>query len=267
MTKMDSKSKGFYLITVVAIVMLQVIYILYKERKPELIHYEIIEDAAHSTDIFTQGFEIVDDKLCESSGRANSKSFLQCADLITNEVIVKNDTPKLFSFAEGLTVLDDKIFWLTWKAEKAFVMSASNLEHINTFKYQGEGWGLTNDSQNLIMSNGTNELSIYNPKTFELTKTLRVENLSSSWKLNELDFNDGILLANAWKKPYIAIIKMSSDHAKLIGYLDLSDIVDENKNGKNNDLNGIAYDKTRNGYWITGKRWSKRFLIQINPVI
>lgn len=261
---MTKKTKASYLIAVITIVIIQAIFIFYKNQKPQLISFEILAEASHDPGIFTEGFEIDNGMLYESSGRVDKKSFIQYTSLTDEKIKVKEDTPSLFSFAEGLTILGDHIYWLTWKANKAFLLDKTTLKHLKTFEYDGEGWGLTHTENHLVMSNGTDTLKIFEPGSFKLLKELKVAKLTRKWKLNELDYNNGFLLANVWEKPYIAVIKLTDDSATLVSYLDLAEIEARHKNHKYNVLNGIAYDKSKDAYWITGKRWDKKYLIKPN---
>lgn len=259
---MNQKTKATYLIAVITIVIIQAIFIFYKNQKPQLISFETLAEAPHDKEIFTEGFEIDNGLLYESSGRVDKKSFIQYTSLTDEKIKAKEDTPKLFSFAEGLTVFDEYIYWLTWKANKAFLLDKKTLKHLKTFEYDGEGWGLTHSENHLIMSNGTNILKIFEPGTFNLIKEFKIEKLPRKWKLNELDYSNGFLLANVWEKPYIAVIELAEDKATLVSYLDLTEIEKKHKSHRYDVLNGIAFDKAKDAYWITGKRWDKKYLIK-----
>jgi len=166
-------------------------------------------------------------------------------------------------FAEGLTVLDNQIAMLTWRAEELLIYDALTLKQVAKKKYQGEGWGLTHNAEHFIMSNGSSLLTFRNKDTFNVEREIHVHNQWRKYhRLNELEFADGHIWANVWQSPFI--LKIAPETGKVIGIVDLSDLVAENSVVKGHTvLNGIAYDSERKAFWITGKNWPKRYLIQM----
>lgn len=162
-------------------------------------------------------------------------------------------------FAEGLTVIDDKLFLLTWKEETLFVFDKNTLTPIKKLIYKGEGWGLTHNKKSFIMSNGTNTLKFRDKNSFEVQHTLTINNLNN---INELEYVDGIIWANRWYDEKIYAI--DSEKGCVLTSIDLTNLrLASTTPDKNNIANGIAYDKEKNGLWVTGKYWNHRFLIAL----
>ena len=223
--------------------------------------YEIVHTYPHSTDAFTQGLEYRDGKLWESTGQEGESS-LRLVDLETGKVLDKLDIPMPY-FAEGLTLLNGKIYQLTWQNQVGFIYDATTLNKIGQFNYQGEGWGLTNDGQSLILSDGTNQIRFLDPGTFKVTKTITVrDNNRPVDQLNELEYFNGEIYSNLWHSETIAII--SPQTGKVNGWIDLKGLL---KPGDVRDqeavLNGIAYDSAGQRLFVTGKLWPKLFEIRI----
>ena len=161
-------------------------------------------------------------------------------------------------FAEGLTVIGNRIFLLTWKAETLLVFDKHTLAPLAQFSYQGEGWGLTHNKEHLIMSNGSSQLQFRDPGNFRLHKSLEVQGLN---RLNELEYAQGVIWANRWYDD--AIYAIDASNGCILAKLDLTALRQRAVTPNyQNIANGIAYDPTRNGLWVTGKYWPVRFLIE-----
>ena len=234
--------------------------------------YEIVKAYPHDSEAFTQGLIFKDGFLYESTGQ-EGESTLRKVDLNTGKVLQKYDVPEEF-FAEGMTFLNDKFYQLTWQDRTAFVYDA-NFKLLKEMRYPGDGWGLTNDGTNLIMSDGTHVIRFVNPENFQTVRTVTVlrENGQPLMNLNELELVKGEIWANIWhseqsnilgKPNYIARIDPNS--GKLLGWIDLSGISPEDvSRNSENTLNGIAYESASDRIFVTGKNWRKLFEIKIKP--
>ncbi|MET0379493.1 MAG: glutaminyl-peptide cyclotransferase [Spongiibacteraceae bacterium] len=245
-----------------------------------LISYEILARYPHRTGAFTQGLEVVDDALYESSGlyRASfvTRWYLDqtcdpAPDTASASTACHHKTelrrhiaPEYF--AEGFTVFGDKAFLLTWRSNKGFVLDANTLAIERSFEYPGEGWGLTHDRESLIMSDGSARLRFLDPTTLRQQKTLDVtEHGKPLVYLNELEWIDaGVLapqprlLANIWQTDEIAVIDPQT--GVVTARLDLRKLYPRRRSGED-VMNGIAFDPADNTLLITGKRW--RYLWRI----
>ena len=229
--------------------------------------YTIVTRYPHDCQAFTQGLEIHEGVLYESTGR-NGLSTLRRTVPDTGVVEKSVPVPAEF-FAEGLTVMKDRIYQLTWQNQKGFVYDRTTLRKLSEFSYTGEGWGLANDGHSLIMSDGvTNRLRFLNPETFQPERTVNVndEHGQPLLNLNELEYIKGEIYANVWQTDRIARIDPTSGH--LLGWLDLSGLAANNGNTKASCptpdvLNGIAYDEARDRLLVTGKLWPYIYEIRV----
>jgi len=246
------------LLAVILILVLTAVPHLQAEEIKKL-NYQILENYNHDPDAFTQGMEIYNNCLYEGTG-LYGRSSLRKVDLQSGQVLKKINLDKKY-FGEGITIFNDKIYQLSWKENTAFVYDLQfNL--IKTFSYQGEGWGLANDGQHLIMSNGSEYISFRDPKTFKSIKRIEVKNGNQKIKnLNELEYHTGFIYANIWQTDYI--VKINAESGKAAAYLDLKGILKTDYTGEIDVLNGIAYDPENNSLLITGKLWPKIYRIQI----
>jgi len=225
--------------------------------------YQIIHAYPHDSNAFTQGLIYLDGRLYESTGQ-NGRSSLRMVDLSTGRVLQKYELPTEY-FGEGLTDWGSTLIQLTWKAHKAFVYDRFSFSVLRTFSYDGEGWGLTHNRTQLIMSDGTSYIRFLDPKTFRETRRIHVVDAAGHAidNLNELEYIRGEIYANVWGSD--VIVRISPSTGKVLGRLDLSGIID--KRGLANPdavLNGIAYDPTGDRLFVTGKLWPKLF--EIRPV-
>ena len=209
----------------------------------------------HSAACFTQGLVIHENIVWESCG-GYGVSQLKKWDLETGKVISRNIMDRKY-FAEGLTEFKGDIYLLTWKAQKAFKVDKDTLEITQEFQYKGQGWGLTHDGNNLIMSNGSNLLQFIDPETFAVIKTIKVTVGGSDLPyLNELEWIDGKIWANVFQTDYIVVIDPES--GKVVNKYHLPDLL-PSEIKKPGVLNGIAYDKATKKTWVTGKNWPLLF--------
>jgi glutamine cyclotransferase len=231
--------------------------------------YEVVKSYKHDGDAFTQGLVIHNGVFYESDGEYG-ESNVRKVEIETGKVLQKQNLAEDY-FAEGLTILNDKIYQITWRENTAFQYDL-NLKLIKEFRYSGDGWGLTNDGTNLIMSDGTHVIKFINPENFETIRTIVVKDETGRpiYKLNELEYVKGEIWANIWhseeigKPNYIARISPQDGH--LLGWIDLQGISpDDVKRDSENVLNGIAYDAAADRLFITGKNWKSLFEIKVKP--
>lgn len=226
------------------------------------LHYEVIATKEHDRRIFTQGLVLKGKVLTESSG-LYGKSFLIQYDVETGAVERRIDLPRRY-FAEGITEFNGLFYLLTWQAGRALVLDAQSLRQVATQPFTGEGWGLTHNGQHLIMSNGSDTLSLRNAADFSVVDTLQVKDGDRPvHQLNELEFAENLIWANVWQEPVILAIDPQTGAVK--GTADLSELVRPNNTHPGQSvLNGIAYDPDQRAFWITGKWWPKRYLVRFH---
>lgn len=228
-------------------------------KAPELIDAEAVTAYPHLTSSYTQGLEFFKGELYEGTGQYGS-SKLAKIDLKTGKEIKKIDLSNQF-FGEGITILDNKIYQLTWKAQKGFIYDLTTLEKIGQFLYNSEGWGLTNNGTSLIMSDGSERLYFRNPITFEIEKQIEVyTNNGALSNLNELEFINGKIYANIYTTNKIAVI--NPDNGIVEKIIDASLLaLDYRENGE--VLNGIAYNTETEKLYVTGKNWPSLIEIKL----
>jgi glutamine cyclotransferase len=224
--------------------------------------YAVVHTYPHDPHAFTQGLIYIDGHLYESTG-LNGRSSLRLLDLTTGNVLQKHDLPAEY-FGEGLTDWSSMLIQLTWISHKALVYDRFSFSLQRTFEYEGEGWGLTHDATQLIMSDGTSSLRFLDPKTFRVLRRLKVVDTNGRpvEKLNELEFVHGEIYANVWETD--DIVRISPRTGKVLGRVDLSGIIDKRELREPGAvLNGIAYDSVGNRLFVTGKLWPKLFEIRL----
>ena len=217
----------------------------------------------HDPNAFTQGLIYEDGHLYESTGLYGHSS-LREVDLTTGQVIREQDLPSQY-FGEGLAAWGKTLVQLTWKAHLGFIWDRNTFQLIRTFQYTGQGWGLTQDGHNLILSDGTPVLRYLNPKTFQVVRRLEVTDHGKPVEeLNELEYIRGEIFANVWMSNKIARISPETGH--VIAWIDMAGILPdvEMRNG-NAVLNGIAWDPVGDRLFVTGKLWPELFEIQVVP--
>lgn len=230
---------------------------------PRTYTYRVIESYPHSTDSYTQGLLFADGVMWEGTGEYGH-SRLQRIDLETGRTDVVATLPRS-EFGEGIALLDGKIYQLTWENNKAYVYDAATGRQLRTFAYAGEGWGLTTDGERLYMSDGSEYLRILDPETSRVQRSVPVTFRGAPVQLlNELEWIDGKIWANVYVTDQIVIIDPASGIVE--GVIDLRGLLPDEEIAPDTDvLNGIAYDAASERIFVTGKRWSKLFEIEIIP--
>jgi glutamine cyclotransferase len=237
--------------------------ILLSSLTPKLYTYKILETYPHDIKAYTQGLEFINDTLYESTGTYKTSS-LRKTNYKTGEVLQKVDLADSY-FGEGLTILNDKIYQLTWRENTGFIYNLSDLKKTGTFVYgkSKEGWGLCNDGKRIFKSDGTEKIWTLDPNTLSEVDHIELyTNTSKIPKVNELEWVNGKIYANIYEKDAIAIVDPANGAVE--GVIDLSDLKSKvTQHEALNVLNGIAYKGEENILYITGKNWDKLFKIEL----
>ncbi len=219
---------------------------------------DVIKKYPHDNTAFTQGLEFHEGRIYESTGR-HGFSELRKVDLVTGRVIQRRVLDPQY-FGEGITILQNKVFQLTWKSGKGFVYDLNSFALDREFKISGEGWGLSNDGNNLLLSNGSNQILFLDPQTLQVLKRVSVTlNDKPQYLLNELEYVDGEIWANVWKKD--EILRIDPLTGIVLGILDVGTISE--RLSDDDVANGIAWDEEGRKIYITGKFWSYIYEIKM----
>lgn len=223
--------------------------------------YRIVNTFPHDPEAFTQGLEFHGGHLYEGTG-LKGKSSLRRVELRTGRVLQIHRLPSEY-FGEGITILGDKLYQLTWQNGVCFVYDRRTFRQITQFRYNGEGWGLTNDGKSLIMSDGTETITFRDPDTFAAVRTITVRAQGKPVKnLNELEYIEGEIWANIWYSDVIARIDPSTGIVK--AWVDMEGLPVKDRDIEA-VMNGIAYDRENKRVFVTGKNWGKLFEIELVP--
>ena len=223
--------------------------------------YEVVAAYPHDTRAYTQGLFFHDGHLYEGTGRYGT-SWLRKVEPTTGEVLQQVSLPAEY-FGEGIALLGGRIFQLTWLSQRGFIYTAADLALIGEFRIEGEGWGLTTDGTDLILSDGSDTLSYLDAATQRVVRTLRVrEQGRSVHDLNELEYIGGLIYANVWHSD--DVLKIDPRSGDLVGRIDFSGLLaGERPRDPEAVLNGIAYDPTSGHLYVTGKNWPKLFEVRL----
>jgi glutaminyl-peptide cyclotransferase len=234
--------------------------------------YEIVNTFKHDPKAFTQGLVFHNGFFYESTGEYGDSS-LRKVEIESGKVLQKKDLSEDY-FAEGMTIMNGKIYQITWREFTGFVYDLNDFKLLREFRYQGEGWGLTNDGKHLILSDGTHVIRFFDPETFQLVRTISVfrEDGKPLLDINELEYVKGEIWANIWRadNPEILgkpnhIVRIDPNSGKILGWIDLGNISPEDvrRDPSSNTLNGIAYDEANDRIFVTGKNWRNLFEIKL----
>lgn len=241
--------------------------------QPKLLKYKIVNTYPHDIKAYTQGLEFYRDTLFESTGNGQGNgtglrgiSSLRKTDYKTGKVYKQTDLENAM-FGEGITVLNNKVYQLTYKEMTAFVYDADNFKRLKSFPYfkpKMEGWGLTNDGTNLYMSDGSEKIWIVNPENFKEKDYINIYTGANKVKsVNELEWVDGKIYGNVYLRDAIARINPKTGEVEAI--LNLKDLKSKVTQHPDLDvLNGIAYNPKTKTFFVTGKNWDKMFEISIS---
>lgn len=234
---------------------------IWNKKAPELKTVSVIASYPHDPSSYTQGLEFFNGQLYEGTGDPGQKgeSKLLKVDLKSGKSLQTVALEKPY-FGEGITILNNQIYQLTWRGKLCKVYSLESLKQEKTFSYSGEGWGLCNDGTNLIMSNGSHTISFRDPKTFETIKTIEVcTDKGFVEQLNELEYINGEIYANIYTSNLIAIINPNTGGVRAI--INANNLEALGKGEEGDYFNGIAYNKN---LFVTGKLWNKLFEVKID---
>ena len=238
-----------------------VINVLSKTPEKELT-YEVVAEYPHNAENFVQGFQLEGNTIYGSNGQTGeSKVIKYTLGSTTNTAETKLDDEY---FGEGSTIVGDKIYQLTWQHRKGFIYDKNTLKKLSEFNYPSrltEGWGLTYDGKNLILSDGTKNIYFISPDNLQkIVKTISVAGpLEIYEKINELEYHDGFIYANIWQRPYI--LKINPENGEVVGKIDLTEINKKHSTDADDVLNGIAFKG--DNMLITGKNWDKIYEIKV----
>ena len=245
---------------------------LISDITPKVLTYTIVNTYPHDIKAYTEGLEFYRDTLYEGTGNGAGNdtgikgiSSMRKVDYKTGTVIKKVEYPEVV-FGEGISILNGKIYQLTWKNNECYVYDVTTFKKLKTLPYykEMEGWGMTNDGKNLYYNDGSEKIHIVNPETLQQIDYLNVYSGGSKIpSINELEWVDGKIYSNIYQKNFMIVINPNNGAVEAM--LDLSDL--ENKRTKLSDvdvLNGIAYNPKTKTFFVTGKNWDKMFEIKIN---
>jgi glutamine cyclotransferase len=229
--------------------------------QPPTATYEVLNSYPHDPGAFTQGLVYEDGWLYEGTG-LNGRSTLRKVVLDTGEVVQSHELDDSY-FGEGITIFGDKIYQITWQSQIGFVYEKASFTQVGEFHYPSEGWGITHDGAQLIMSDGSATLHFLDPQTLQEISTISVtDNNGPVLRLNELEYVNGEIYANIWQTDRIA--RISPETGQVLGWIDLTGLLSAEDRQQTVDvLNGIAYDAASNRLFVTGKLWPKLFEIRI----
>ncbi len=237
---------------------------------PVQINYKLLKDHPHDSSSFTQGLVFYNNNLYESTGNPDGAlhngSWVGTVDLATGK---QNKKALLDSgyFGEGITILNNKIYRLTWQNKKGYVYDATTFKLLNEFSYGHEGWGITHNGKELIVSDGSSNIYFWDPATCKEIRRISVQdNNGLKNNINEMEFINGFIYANVWQTN--DILKIDPATGNVVGLLNLAAIKQQfpelaGVSESDKVLNGIAYDSSSNRVFITGKNWSKLFEIEL----
>lgn len=224
---------------------------------------QVVATHPHDTMAFTQGLQVVNGMFVESTGQYGTSS-LRHVNIRTGKVLKRTDLGPRY-FGEGLTVLNGKAYMLTWLNQQGFIYDATTLKEIGTFRYSGEGWGLTNDGTHLLMSNGSNTITYLDPVNARVIKTIDVFLDGTPLReLNELEYVDGEIWANVWRQDIIVRIDPATGMVRSV--INCEGLLPLTEHTPSTDvLNGIAFDSVARKLYVTGKNWPHVYEITTSP--
>ncbi|MES2826782.1 MAG: glutaminyl-peptide cyclotransferase [Bacteroidota bacterium] len=233
----------------------------------ENIAFNLKSTFPHDTLSFTEGFLVHKGQFLESTGspseRPQAESLIGILNTKTGKLDVKAKLDKSIYFGEGIVIVNDKLYQLTYKNQQGFIYDANTFKKLGDFKYANpEGWGLTTDGKSIIMSDGSSSLTYLDPKNLQPIKTVTVKKYGAPiTMINELEYINGFIYGNIWQTN--EIVKINPATGDVVGKLDLTPInsVEKTDNPRAMEMNGIAYDAATKKVYVTGKMWSKVYEI------
>ncbi|TAL40890.1 MAG: glutaminyl-peptide cyclotransferase [Chitinophagaceae bacterium] len=230
---------------------------------PKNLSYSILDSFPHDTSSFTQGLAFYKGELYEGTGEYGRSKLLK-AELKTGKIVKQILLDKKY-FGEGITIFNDTIYQLTWKENVVFAYSLKDFKKIKEFTINTEGWGITHNGKELIVTDGGSNLYYYEPSTFRLLRKQGVTDGGSlAFNLNEIEFIDGYIYANQWQYPYV--LKIDPASGNVVAKADLTEVWNriKAKDPASDVPNGIAYDPVSKKMYVTGKLWPELYEIQFS---
>jgi glutamine cyclotransferase len=227
--------------------------------KPQSLNFKIVNTYSHNPTYFTEGFEFYKGILFEGTGDYGT-SYISSYNPNNGKIISSLKIDNQY-FGEGITILNGKMYQLTYKTHIGFIYNVNTFEKEGEFSFSSnEGWGLTNDGKNLIMSDGTSKIHFINPSDFKIIKTIEVcDNNGIIDNINELEYVDGIIYSNIWGKN--TILKIDASNGKVLAYINMEGLLPLLNSSNIDVLNGIAYNQVEKTFYVTGKYWPKIFSV------
>jgi glutamine cyclotransferase len=235
---------------------------IYASQEPKILNYSIVTTYPHDINAYTQGFEFYNGTLLEGTGQYK-ESTLRKTDYKTGKVTEQIKLEDNY-FGEGITVLKDKIYQLTWKEKTGFVYDVKTFKLEKTFSFETEGWGITNDGEKLYMSDGSEKIYTLDPVTLKVVDNISVYTAGSKIEsINEMEWINGKIWANVYQKDVIAVINPKTGAVEnVINCASLKTKVTQHS--ELDAFNGIAFNPSTKTYFVTGKNWDKTFEIKID---
>ena len=235
-----------------------------KTSNVKTIPYNIIAQYPHDTASYTQGFELYKGKLYEGGGDyVNSK--LQSGDLKTGKIDKKHMMGTSTIFGEGITILNEKLFQLTWQTHDVYVYDVKDITKvIQKFTWPYEGWGITNNGTDLIITTGGTDLYFVDPTTFKIKNTVHIHDDNGPVNsVNELEYIEGFVRGNVYTTK--DILKIDPQTGAVVGKMSFNNLPGKDSiPGRTDYFNGIAYDSASKSFFVTGKRWPKIYEVKLN---
>ena len=226
--------------------------------------YRVLAAYPHDPQAFTQGLVYYQGDFYEGTG-LRGRSSLRKVDLETGNVLQIRHLPDQY-FGEGVTLFDDRLYQLTWQSHIGFIYDRASFDLLATFQYPTEGWGLTHNGRELIMSDGSATLFFLDPQTLHLLHQIQVRDENGPVRrLNELEYIDGEVYANIWQTDRIA--RIDPETGRVLAWIDLTGLLPPEDRPGANVLNGIAWDEEGERLFVTGKLWPKLFQIELTPPV
>lgn len=237
-------------------------------QAPKNLTYKVAGTLPHDTAAYTEGFELHDGKIYEGTGTYEN-SYVAVSDTSSGQLEKKFPLKDKSIYGEGISILGNQLFQLTYQNHIAYVYDLKDLtKPTGTFKWPQEGWGMTNDGKNLYVSVGSSIVYKLDPKSFAVVGQIQVtDNLGTVDQLNELEYVDGFLYINQWQTTKILKVDVSS--GKVVGTIDCFGLLsnyapDYTPKSEDSVLNGIAWDKTHQLLYVTGKNWPLIFKLKLD---
>ncbi|MEO7444614.1 MAG: glutaminyl-peptide cyclotransferase [Ferruginibacter sp.] len=231
---------------------------------PAVMSFSVVAQYPHDTSAYTQGLQLYNGKMYESTGDFANSS-LRITDYKTGKVEKKHLMGSDKIFGEGINIFKGKLYQLTWQSNVVYVYDLKNLDKpVKTFNWPYEGWGITNNGTDLIVSDGTANIYFVDPETFKVKNTVAVRtNLAPIDNLNELEYIDGYIYANVYTTNYI--VKIDPESGIVKGIMTFANMLQPGDSTARTDyFNGIAWDSSSHSMFVTGKRWPKMFEVKMN---